>query len=761
MVTLIAERRFDRLMAPLATVALALLLMAAAGMAAVRLGLPPALGYLAAGLAAGLFFPEVLSLHEIENLAELGVLALLFFIGLELDLKRLRRALKATAWSIPFDIAIPGLAVAAVVRLAGWSFTQALAMGMAMSISSTLFGERLTSLPGVDRKTRERVLGVLVSEDVAAAGLIALIIVLGGDGGGWLGPLAAIGKLLFFLVLLAAGALFVIPRILDEVARRHVPEVLALWAAGLVVLSGYLGYLAGSPELGALLAGVAAAEAGSRYVVRNTLAGLRDLAAAVFFLSSGLAVDALGIIEVWPIVLAVSVLFALGKTLVHLPAGIAGGLNLTGGMRSAVALSTIGEFSLILAAVAENNGVAHPAMRAVAVGTMVVLLPTSSLLTRGIPAAERKFWRLPGTIRRPAVWLGQGLRGRQTRKGGQHEWQAHARLLAVNVLLMAAWFLLAAWLAPRVTPTFSGLPFSALAIWAGIAAGLSLPMVRGAFLAYRRLVWGLVGLREGEREGAGKVRERLVDALVTIGFVLVLLLASLRFPQTTPFLAAGAAVAIIVAAVAWRQLSRFHQALEATLGRVLGHDPANAQLLDSLMDRYPWGVKFAAVIVPPGSPVANRSLRECRISALSGATVAVLQRGRKETVNPPPDSVIRPGDTLVMLGDLHQLARAEALVVAHGEAIRMTAQTSSAVVEEQEIDKESPWVGKKLGDLRIREDTGTLVVGLWSGEQSHPVPYRHELPLQPGDRLILLGTPLQLQRARIMTQGIPEATPTD
>ncbi len=748
-------------MAPLATVALALLLMAAAGMAAVRLGLPPALGYLAAGLIAGFAFPEILSLHEIENLAELGVLALLFFIGLELDLKRLRRALRATAWSIPFDIALPGLAVAAAVRLAGWSFSQSLAMGMAMSISSTLFGERLTSLPGVDRKTRERVLGVLVSEDVAAAGLIALIIVLGGDGGGWLGPLAAIGKLLFFLVLLAAGALFVIPRILDEVARRHVPEVLALWATGLVVLAGYLGYLAGSPELGALLAGVAAAEAGSRYVVRNTLAGVRDLAAAVFFLASGLAVDALGILHVWPLVLAVAALFAFGKTLVHLPAGIAGGLNLTGGMRSAVALATIGEFSLILVAVAESNGVAHPAMRAVAVGTMVVLLPTSALLTRGIPAMERKFWQLPKAIRRPAVWLGQGMRGRNKARGAVREWQGHARFLAVNLLLITGWFLFAAWLAPMVTPTFTGLPVPPTAIWFGLAAGLSLPMVRAAFMSYRRLVWGLVGLQEGEREGAGKVRERLVDAVVTIGFVLVLLLLSLRFPQTTPFLAAGAAIAIIIAAVAWRQLNRFHQALEATLGRVLGHDPAHAQLLDSLMDRYPWGVKFAAVIVPPGSPVANRSLRECRISAMSGATVAVLQRGRKETVNPGPDTVIRPGDTLVMLGDMHQLARGEALVVAHGDAIRMTAQTQSAVVEEQELHAESSWVGKKLGELRIREETGTLVVGLWSGNQSHPVPYRHELPLRPGDRLILLGTPLQLQRARLMTQGIPEAVPTD
>lgn len=745
-------------MAELGTVALALLLMATTGIMAVRLGMPPAIGYLGAGIIAASTLDGVLPEHGIESLAEIGVLVLLFFIGLELDLKRLRRALKSTAWTIPFDIAVPGLAAAALARLAGWSFTEAIALGMAMSISSTLFGERLTSSPGTERGTRERVFGVLVSEDLAAAGLLAMILVLA-DGGGFVEPLAAIGRLGFFLILLTAGALYIIPRILDEVARRHVPEVLVLWAAGLVALFGYLGFLIGSPELGALVAGVAAAEAGSRYVVRNTLSGIRDLAAAVFFLASGLAVNLGEILHWWPLCVAIAMVFIASKLMVHIPAAIGSNMTLRSALQTGLALTTVGEFSLILAAVAVDSGVAHEAMRTVAVGTMIILLPASAIMYRTAPKIEKQFWQMPQRIRRPIIWVGQSIRSKTGPAPERGPWQSSARLLAVNALLLAGWTILATFLSPRIQSRLEGWPIPSAGIWIGLAVAISLPLLRGVFRHYRRLVWHLVGLRRGEREGAGKVRARMVDTVVVLVFVLALLAASLRYPQTLPVVGAGAAIAIIVGALAWRTLNRFHVGLEQTLGRVLGHETENAQLLDSIIDRYPWGVKFAAVIVPPGSPVAMRSMLDSRISQLSGAMVAVLQRGRHETVNPAPDVIIRPGDTLVMLGDLHQLSRAEALVVSHGDAIRMTAQSSAAIVEELVVKAESPWAGKTMQESGIRAATGTLVVGLWAGETRHPLPYRPEARLSAGDRLILLGTPLQIERARIHTEGIPEAQP--
>ncbi len=755
----------ERLYANIAELAIAALLvlsLAAGGILAHRMGLPSALGYLAVGISLRATGLLDLDIHALEGVSEVGVLVLLFFIGLELDLRRLRQALKSTAWTTPFDIALPGIAVATRVRLLGGGFTEAVALGIAVSVSSTLFGERFAAQPGVLPASRQRVIGVLVSEDVAAAALIALLVVLAGGGdGGWLGPATAVGRLGLMLILITMAALLVVPRMLDEVARRHIPDLLVLWALGMVVLFGYLGNLAGSAELGALLAGVAAAESGSRYVVRNSLTGIRDLAAAVFFFVSGLAVDTQVLGAVMLVALPVAVVFFFSKVMVHIPAALAAGLPLRGSLHTAFALAAVGEFSLILVAVSEKQGIAHPQLRAVVIGAMVILLPIAAILMRATPAIERTAWRIPVRVRKPISWLLAGLRRGPRENDGTGMRRAALRRLAANAVLIIGLALLAAWLRPLVRVPFqTPVPgVTDTALWLGGTLVVAAPFTLGAYRAYRDLVWSLVGLRPGEREGAGKVRVRLVDAWVALSAFLVLVLISLRLPQALPVLVGAGLIALVVLVLAWRRLSRFHQTLETTLGRVLGQDVETAKFLDQVLAKYPWGVRFIAVSVPPGSPLSGRSLKGSRLAELTGATVAVLQRGRHETVNPGADERVKVGDTLVLLGDVHQLARAEAFVVAHGEAVRMSAQSVAAGIAELKLAPNSDWVGKQLGTAGIKDRTGTLVVGVWRGNNPHPQPFRADMELQAGDVLILLGTPLQLERAKVVAAGVPEASP--
>lgn len=747
------------LVAELATAALVVLALAAGGILAHRLGLPSALGYLAVGITVRTSGVVDLDLHLLEGVSEVAVLVLLFFIGLELDIRRLREALRSTAWTTPFDIALPGVAVATLARLMGWGFLEAVALGITVSVSSTLFGERFTALPGVSAASRQRVIGVLVSEDVAAAALIALLVILAG-GDGWLGPALAVGQLGLLLILITVAALLVVPRMLDEVARRHVPDLLVLWAVGLVVFFGYLGHLAGSAELGALLAGVAAAESGSRYVVRNNVTGVRDLAAAAFFFASGLAVDGSLLLDGLVLAIAVAVVFLLAKTLVHVPAALASGLPLRSSLHTAFALVAVGEFSLILVTVAEREGLAHPALRTTVITAMVLLLPAAAFLMRATPAVERAVWRLPRRVRNPLSWLVVGLHRRDRAENDKGERRAALRRLTANLLLILGWSLLAAWLRPVVRLPWPDAPsFADTAIWLGLTIGVATPLALGAYRAYRELVWHLVGIRPGERAGAGRVRARLVDAWVALSAFLALVVVSLRLPQALPALVGAGLVALTVVVLAWRRLNQFHKMLETTLGRVLGQDVETAAFLDHVLSKYPWGVRFIAVSVPPGSPLAGQSLRESRLALLTGATLAVLQRGRDEIVNPGADERVRVGDTLVLLGDVHQLARAEAFVVAHGEAVRMSAQSVTANIAELALAQESEWVGRSLGEAGVKERTGCLVVGVWRDNNPHPQPYRPDMDLRVGDKLILLGTPLQLERAKVVAAGVPEARP--
>jgi len=763
---------------PLAGLAAAL---AVAGLLLHRLRLPPAIGYLVVGLAgAPLIRSTGIEPGVVQDAASVGTLFLLFAIGLELDIRRLGDALRRTALALPVDILVPALLVAGAARLAGWSVLQAVTLGLCLSVSSTLFGDRLSSTQGFTTEARRRVLGMLLSEDVAAGALLAILAVLGPSAAGappgptWLHlslppgltPVLTVGMLLLFLLLAAAAALLVVPRLLDAVARTHAHDLLVLTGLALVIGFGGLGALAGSAPLGALVAGVTAAEAGARFVVRNALQTLRDVALAAFFFASGLNVDAGQALGHPVLVLELGALFLLAKLLVHVPTSLASGLGVEGSLRAALALGTVGEFSLILVAAAEASGLAHPLLADAVVGTMLLLLIVTPLLLLVVPRAVRLLRHLPLRMRRPVQWLVQGSRQARGAKPDAGRIRAAVRLLVVNLLLLLAWVIIAAAAGPWIlahtpSPVHRELVPTLLV---GSAVAVAVPLLVGTFRAYRALAWLLVGggPPDAARHDRGaQVRVRLVDLWLAVSLTLLIIPLGLLVPAIWPVLLGGAFLAVIIVALAWRRLAAFHRTMEASLSRVLGEDPGAGALLDRLLERYPWGLRVAAVSVPPGSPLAGARLRDARVPELTGATVAVLQRRGVEVVNPAPLELVHPGDTLVLLGDMHQIARAEALVVAHGEAIRLTAQSRLAGVAEVELHAGSDLIGTQLSSEEIRQRTGTMVVGVWPLGAQHPDPYGGGHVLREGDKLILLGAPLQVERARLLCEGVEVETEVD
>lgn len=734
--------------------------LAAAGWLAHRMGMPPALGYLTVGIAISPSLAGQLGIpfDLITDSTHVAVLVLLFFIGLELDLKRLQQIVSSTAGTTVLNILVPIVLVAGLGYAFGWTLVQSIALGITISVSSTIFGERLSVMPGFPQESRRRMLGILLGEDVGAGALLAILVLLGGSaaGAGWLMPLAATGRLLFLLILMTAGALLVVPRMLDTVARTRIPELLVLTGASLVVGFGALGAWAGSAELGAFVAGVAAAEAGSRFALRGSMSPLRDVALAVFFLGSGMVVDARLVADQWVLSVLVAVVFLVGKLVVNIPSSISAGQGPADATRTALGLGTIGEFSLILLAAAQANGVAHPALAGVIVGAMILLLAVTPLLLHAVPLLVRIGNRMPRRVRSVVNLLVLTQRKKPARTGSTEERQHAMFLLAANLILLLAWSLLAAALGPRIVDRFSpngGLLVPILVF--ALAVAVAAPLVQRAYRAYRDLVWLLVGLRPGEStlDGAGRVRTRLVDAWVAATTVLLFIPVSLVIPATLPVLLGGILVAGAIILVAWRQLSRFQRALESTVTRVLGHDHETSLLLDQVLQRYPWGVRFAAGTVAADSPVAGNTLAQARITELTGALVAVLERGGREIVNPIPTTMLQAGDHVVLMGTPDELAKAEALLVAHGEGLRTSAQSKLAQVVEIPVEADWPIVGRTLGDLHLREQTGAMVVGVWKAGAVHPEPFRADLVVEPEDHIILLGSPLQVERARQAASG--------
>jgi monovalent cation:H+ antiporter-2, CPA2 family len=731
-------------------------LLALTGWVCQRIRLPPALGYLLVGVA----LPEAVTdarLQEIVHLDEVShvaVLILLFFIGLELDLRTLRKVLHETRVVSVFNIVVPALLVTGVARLFGWTVQQALVLGIALSLSSTIFGERLSSGRDFPATARRRMFGVLLAEDVAAGALLAMLAVLAGGstGGDWTEPVMAIGLLLVALVVLAAIALVIVPRVIDSVTSLHSQELTILVSGAMLLLLGAAGDWAGSGELGAFLAGMAAAEAGSRFVVRNALSGLRNISLALFFFASGLIVDPLLALSQWPLVLASAAVVVASKVLVHTPSAMAKGLTLQDSLKVGFAMSTVGEFSLILVTAAAAGGLAHPALSATVTGTIVGLLLLAPVLMLGSRALAASLERFPKPVARPVQAMFQGLRReRPASKKKLRKRDVARNIAAVIVVLVIVLTAIAAngWLPTRF-PNVDALYLSSIVF--GLALAVGAPFAYQLYRAYRRTMRALLLVPDNPRR-ADTLKLRAADALV-LSMLLMLAVPVAFLSGASGFLIASSLLlATIVAIVGWRHLSRLTHTLEGTVARVLGSDEDAPVLLDKAIGIYGWDFRVAAINLPYDSSLVGQTLSDVSLREKTGATVAVIKRGGREIVNPPPTERFRFGDTVILLGDPGQIARAEALLEAGEEPLRMAAESRTATVADIEVEPESWFAQAARTRAEVEQKTGAIILGEWHRGADHPVDWRDDHLPTPGDRIIALGAPLQVSRLKLLAAG--------
>ena len=338
----------------LVNIAVALAYALAGGLLARWVGLPTIVGYLLAGVALGPFTPGFQGdEHSIHQLAELGVMLLMFGIGMHFSFKDL--------WDVR-DIAIPGaiLQMAAVtwlgyLLLRSWGATPeaALVVGAAISVASTVVLLRgLMDNALLDSLHGRVAVGWLVVEDLAAVALLVLLPLLAttGSGESWTQPAWAVGKAVFFVVLMLTVGPRVLPPILARVVRtgsRELFILVALTAAvGTALAAGAL--FGVSLALGAFLAGVLIAESPFSHQVNAELMPFRETFAVLFFVSVGMLVNPAYLVTHWMEVLALSTLIVVGKSVLTVASGVLFPYPARTSLVVGAGRSQIGEFSFIL-----------------------------------------------------------------------------------------------------------------------------------------------------------------------------------------------------------------------------------------------------------------------------------------------------------------------------------------------------------------------------------------------------------------------------
>jgi CPA2 family monovalent cation:H+ antiporter-2 len=659
-----------------------------------RIRQPVVLGYILAGVIVGPNtppFPLVHDHHTVEMLAELGVVLLMFGLGLHFSLRKLAAVGATAIIAATLEIVIMVLAGYGLGRAFGWSAMDALFLGAILSISSTtIIVKALQELGLTKASFAGTVFGILIVEDILAIAMIALLSGIAATGSLHAGEiLLTLGKLAVFLAVVLVAGLLLVPSLIRYVDRFKSREMLLVVTLalcfGVSLIALKLGY---SVALGAFLIGAVIAETREHAKIDLLVEPVRDMFAAVFFVAIGMLIDPRMLLTHLGPILAITVVVVVGKVFACGLGSFVAGNDRPTSLRIGMSLAQIGEFSFIIAQLgltlktAGGKSVTSDFLYPIAIAVSAVTTLLTPYLIKSSDSLAR--WSDRVAPRRLATysdlytqWVGRLGRSQGAAPQIRRLFLRWALQIGLNLILLTGLLIATAWVGtlpqvkamrgPEWLERFGGT--ESLVWFAGTV--LSLPLLIAILRKLRAVAMALAELsvsRASAGERTDALRRLMANILLALGIFAVVLwglaITSAILPPWPVLVALGLVVALI-AVLMWRSLVRVYAKAQIRLAETLAEDAADHHTVDLKPAAAPALPVLAGATLHPvpltgHSPAAGKLIRELAIRTSTGASVVAIDRGGTPLVNPDPDEELRPGDQLYLLGTPDQVALAAA-----------------------------------------------------------------------------------------------------
>lgn len=645
-----------------------------------RLRQPVVLGYILAGVIIGPHTPPYPLIHDeatINTLSELGVILLMFSLGLEFSLRKLTRVGAAALIAALLEILLLFWVGYEIGQLFTWPLLDCLFLGAMLSMSSTtIIIKVLGELGKMKERFAQLIFGILVIEDILGIAMIALL-----SGIAMTGSLSAadvgltLGKLGIFLTVLLVIGLLTVPRLIGYVAKFKSNEMLIVTLLGLCfgvsLLAAKLGY---SVALGAFIIGAIIAEAREIHRVEALLEPVRDMFSAIFFVAIGLLINPKMLLTYWQPVLAITLAVIVGKVVTCSFGAFLGGNDTRTSLRVGMGLAQIGEFSFIIASLGVTLKVTSDFLYPIAVAVSAITTLLTPYLIKSADGTVNWFDRvaprsLVNTLQLYTNWVGQ-LGQRQPSLARKLIWKWLAQM-ALNSALVTGIFIAAAFIGQHPPDWLKALNLSnewlKPALWLA-AAVLSLPMTIATSRKLQALGMLIAELKvkeaaAGERTAA--IRAVVAQVIPIAGTIVlgiyIIILSSTLLPTVRVMLV----VLVLAGVISWllrrsfiRAYSKAQVALKETFAQPPApHAPAPHASLPMLRE-----ADLEVVAIPAESEAAGRLIRELELRTRTGASIVGIERNGANILNPGADEEIQEGDQLLLLGTRAHLDAARALL---------------------------------------------------------------------------------------------------
>lgn len=673
-----------------------------------KLKQPLVLGYLIAGFLAGNhfdFFPSVKDIKSVEIWAEIGIIFLLFSLGLEFSFKKLMKVGGTASITATVQIMTMCFVGYAVGKWLGWPTMDSIFLGAILSISSTTI--ILKSFEELGVKTQKFagiVVGSLIVQDILAILIMVLLSTIavsnqisGGD------LLMSVLKLVFFLVLWFLGGIFIIPTLLKKIKNLLTDEMLLILSLALcltmVIIASNVGF---SPALGAFIMGSIIAETTQAEHIEHLIKPVKNLFGAVFFVSVGMLIDPDALYQHALPVLILSFVTIFGQSISSTLGALLSGQPLKDSIRTGMSLSQIGEFSFIIATLgvtlSATNSFLYPIVVAV---SAVTVFTTPFMIKYSLPFSEYVAHKLPRKWTKRIERYSASTQAIKTVSLWQSVINAFLiQVVGLVVIILAVIILSARYILPFVNDYHFGNSLGAL-----ITLAILSPFLWA--LAFRRVATVEVEQLMLDRKSRGPLTMLFFIRILLSIFFIGLLLNIFFSPN----------IALIVLVIAIVIYLIFQRKLHTQYHRIENHFLSN--LNDREIDRAkrsrsdlsPWDGHMAIFDIAAESNIAGEVLKNLQIRENLGVNIVSIKRGDVMIHIPDANERVFPGDEICVIGTDAQVQEFKKYLDQHEMDLSPEIIEPDIVLRQIEL-KNHTFLGKSIKESKLREKTKGLIVGI-------------------------------------------------
>ena len=691
-----------------------------------KLKQPLVLGYIVAGFLVSPHMPytaSVVDKEDIHDWADIGVMFLLFSLGLDFSFKKILKMGASPIISVTCIIFAMSMLGIIVGHIFGWSRMDCIFLGGMLAMSSTtIIYKAFDDLGLRQQQFAGLVMSVLILEDILAIVMMVMLsAIAGGNSPDGSQMLASIAKIVFFLVLWLVVGIFAIPLFLRSVRKLVNAEVLLIVSLGLccamAVFSTKVGF---SSAFGAFIMGSILAETVEAERIEKLVDPVKNLFGAVFFVSVGMLVDPQILKDyALPIFLLVMTII-VGQAIFGSMSFLLGGESLKSAIRCGFSMAQIGEFSFIIASLGLSLGVIGDFLYPVVVAVSVITtFLTPYMIRLATPASNMLERHLPKQV----IMMLNHLSVSRPNSTEKNKWKSLLVQMTINtvvysILAVACIAVMLMFFHPFITKLLGERWYTnAITITATIV--LIAPFLRAMVMKKNRSEEFRALWAESNRNRLPLLFTILVRFMIALAFVFSICRHLTNFG---PAILVTIGLLMLAAIILSRTIKRRSIVLERLFINNLRSREIEAEVHGKkrplyegkLLDR---DIHIAEFDIPQESTWAGKTLKQLNLGHKYGVHVSSILRGSQRLNIPDGDSLLYPMDRIQVIGSDQQLA-------AFGHAVQQEVLREDDIehretrLRQMIITESSPFIGKTLQESGIRSEYGCMVVGLEEGKEN-------------------------------------------